>query len=500
MKIFRKLYLLMSLAVVLPFASCSDDDNDSRFETIDIPSELLAEGIAVEPAGGITSFVAKSSVPVQTRVESADVDEEGKPADASWLTTSIAGDIANGYTVTVTTQPNEGKTARSAKIHVFAQNVARTVLVKQATGYVTPEPGPDADIKDISAVELAKLMTTGINIGNTMEVPSGETGWGNPKVNQDYIKGLKALGFNAVRVPCAWDSHVTDKNKNTIDPDWLARVDEVVGWIVAEDMYAIVNIHWDGGWLEENVHLAYDEAINKKQHDYWTQIAGQLKHYDEHVLFAGMNEPRQQNGADAELAVENIIKYQQTFINAVRATGGNNALRHLVVQAPNTNVDLSIKDNYRKHMPVDPVEGKLFAEVHFYDPSDFTIMEKDGDWADKVKWFWGAPNLVEGSDRNSTGWGDEKYVGAQFAKMKSAYADKGIPVILGEYATSIRSNATPLDKHEASRALWNEVVTREARNSGCIPFYWETGGDINRTDGKAKCQYAIDGIMRGGCG
>ncbi len=497
MKIFKKLYLLLSLAVVLPFASCSDDDNDSRFETIDIPSELLAEGIAVEPAGGTTSFVAKSSVPVQTRIESADVDKDGNPTDASWLTTSIAGDIANGYTVTVTTQPNEGKTARSAKIHVFAQNVARTVLVKQATGYVTPEPGPDADIKDISAVELAKLMTTGINIGNTMEVPSGETGWGNPKVNQDYIKGLKALGFNAVRVPCAWDSHVTDKNKNTIDPDWLARVDEVVGWIVAEDMYAIVNIHWDGGWLEENVHLAYDEAINKKQHDYWTQIAGQLKHYDEHVLFAGMNEPGQQNVADAELAVENIIKYQQTFINAVRATGGNNALRHLVVQAPNTNVDLSIKDNYRKHMPVDPVEGKLFAEVHFYDPSDFTIMEKDGDWADKVKWFWGAPNLVEGSDRNSTGWGDEKYVGAQFAKMKSAYADKGIPVILGEYATSIRSNATPLDKHEASRALWNEVVTREARNSGCIPFYWETGGDINRTDGKAKCQYAIDGIMRG---
>lgn len=218
MKIFRKLYLLMSLAVVLPFASCSDDDNDSRFETIDIPSELLAEGIAVEPAGGITSFVAKSSVPVQTRVESADVDEEGKPADASWLTTSVAGDIANGYTVTVTTQPNEGKTARSAKVHVFAQNVARTVLVKQTSAYVVPEPGPDATIKDISAIDLVKLMTTGINIGNTMEVPSGETGWGNPKVNQDYIKGLKALGFNAVRVPCAWDSHVTDKNKTPSTP------------------------------------------------------------------------------------------------------------------------------------------------------------------------------------------------------------------------------------------------------------------------------------------
>ncbi|MFG6380786.1 MAG: cellulase family glycosylhydrolase [Muribaculum sp.] len=498
MKIFKKLYLLLSLAVVLPFASCSDDDNDSRFETIDIPSELLAEGIAVEPAGGTTSFVAKSSVPVQTRIESADVDKDGNPTDASWLTASVSGNIASGYTVTVAAEPNEGKTARSAKVHVFAQNVARTVLVKQTSAYVVPEPGPDATIKDISAIDLAKLMTTGVNIGNTMEVPSGETGWGNPKVNQEYIKGLKALGFNAVRVPCAWDSHVTDKNKNTIDPDWLARVDEVVGWIVAEGMYAIVNIHWDGGWLENNVQNAYSEEINKKQHDYWTQIAAQLKRYDEHLLFAGMNEPGYNTDAQAEQSVQNIIKYQQTFINAVRATGGNNSLRHLIVQAPSTNIDLSVKDNYIKHMPVDPVSGKLFVEVHFYDPSDFTILEKDNDWfqGSRVKWFWGAANLVAGSDRNSTGH-DENSVATQFAKMKSAYADKGIPVILGEYATSIRSNATPLDKHEASRALWNEVVTREARKNGCIPFYWETGGDINRTDGKAKCQYAIDGIMRG---
>ena len=137
------------------------------------------------------------------------------------------------------------------------------------------------------------------------------------------------------------------------------------------------------------------------------------------------------------------------------------------------------------------------AEVHFYDPSDFTIMDKDGDWypGSKVKWFWGAANLVEGSDRNSDS--DESYVASQFAKMKASYVDKGIPVILGEYSSSIRDAGEYQAQHEASRAYWNEVVTREARNNGCVPFYWETGGDINRASGTAACQYAIDGITRG---
>ena len=130
------------------------------------------------------------------------------------------------------------------------------------------------DAKGRTTASDIRRLTTGINIGNTMEVPSGETGWGNPKVNQDYIKGLKALGFNAVTSTvratfCANTCILAERAvlpslgwvvTVTVDP-LVARVDEVVGWIVAEDMYAIVNIHWDGGWLEENVHLAYDEAL-----------------------------------------------------------------------------------------------------------------------------------------------------------------------------------------------------------------------------------------------
>ncbi len=492
MQLFRSIYLMLSMIAAMAITSCGDDNNDSPASpSFEVPSQLLTEGLSFGADGGESQFAVKSVERVTARV---DAD------DPSWITVDVGNRTSEGFNVTVKTQPNDTESERTAKVVLFAANTPKTINVKQATSYVAPQPPQggnetDTPINDVTAVQLASKMVTGINIGNTMEVPGGETGWGNPMVNETYIKGLKALGFNAVRVPCAWDSHVTDPSSNTIDPAWLDRVNEVVGWIVANDMYAIVNIHWDGGWLEENVANPFNQTINRKQRDYWTQIATRLNHFDEHVLFAGMNEPGQQNGTGGD-AISNIIRYQQTFIDAVRATGGNNALRCLVVQAPNTNIDLSEKDNYRKNMPKDNVDNKLLLEVHFYDPSDFTIMSKDGDWSDKVKYFWGEPNLVPGSDRNAT-WGDEKFVASQFKKMLNNYVSQGIPVILGEYSTSIRNVGEHQAEHEASRAYWNQVVTREARNNGCIPFYWETGGDIDRKDGSAKCQYAIDGIMTG---
>lgn len=353
-----------------------------------------------------------------------------------------------------------------------------------------------------TAKELAAKMFAGVNIGNTMEPPTGEGSWGAAKVNPQYIAGLKALGFNAVRVPCAWDSHVSDPATNTIDPAWLDRVDEVVSYIVNEGMYAIVNIHWDGGWLEESCVNGYDEAVDKKQRDYWTQIASKLNHYDEHLLFAGMNEPDQQDQGNAgkEQSVKAIMAYQQTFVDAVRATGGNNAKRCLIHQTPFTNIDKGVEGLYS--LPTDQVADRSLVEVHFYDPSDFTLMSKDGEWGagSTVKLYWGAANHVSGSDRNCT-WGEESYVDAQFKKMQDAYVSKGVPVIVGEYSSAIRSASAFSSFDEAawkaSRAAWNEYITKSAKTHGCVPFYWETGGDINRSNGTAFNSYAIDAIMAG---
>lgn len=349
-----------------------------------------------------------------------------------------------------------------------------------------------------SAMQLAAKMFTGVNIGNTLEPPSGEGTWGTPKITPEYIKGLKALGFNAVRLPCAWDSHVVDASANKIDPAWLDRVNEVVGYIVREDMYVIVNIHWDGGWLEESCSKGYSEAVDKKQHDYWTQIATRLNHYDEHLFFAAMNEPGMQNGLE-NAAVAAIKRYQQTFVDAVRATGGNNAVRCLVVQSPKTSIDEAVKFT----LPTDVVSNRMLVEVHMYDPSDYTIMEKDGDWfnGSVVKLYWGSKYHKKGSNRNCTASYEEAYMDTQFKKMQNAFVDKGIPVIVGEYSSAIRDKGKFPDLDEdlwrRGRAYWNEYVTMSAKNHGCVPFYWETGGDIDRVSGRAKNAYAIDGIMKG---
>lgn len=375
--------------------------------------------------------------------------------------------------------------AREGHITFTLGDLTETVVVKQAKG----ESGAMAS----DAKTLAAKMYAGINIGNTMEVPGGETGWGNPKVSKTYIDGLKAMGFNAVRIPCAWNSHIVDQTTNEIDAAWLDRVSEVVGYCVANDMYAIVNIHWDGGWLEENVVNGYSSEINAKQNALWTQIATKLNGYDEHLLFAGCNEPGQQAQDEVDAAaIEAIIAYEQTFIDAVRATGGNNASRCLIVQGPYTNIDRTVNDYT---MPVDKIPNRLMVEVHFYDPFQFTLMQEDADWG-KAFWYWGAENHVNGSEHNAT-WGEESYVEEQFQKMKINYVDKGVPVILGEYSTQKRTISENQEAHDKSRGYWNKVVTREAKNHGLVPFHWETGSEVNRNTGAAIDSYAIDGIMSG---
>lgn len=447
-------------------------------ETVQIVSVTPSE--TLDPNGGTVSvkYAATGEVSVDY------------PA---WLVVSrsLSDDVIN-----FTYSANFSDEARTANV-VFTLDSDPEITASVSLSQAKTEVSEDMSL---NAMQLAAKMYAGVNIGNTLEVPSGETGWGNPVVNKEYIKGLKALGFNSVRIPCAWDSHVSDPATNTIDPAWLDRVNEVVGWIVEEDMYAIVNCHWDNGWLEENVHKPFDEAINKKMHDYWTQIGNKLNRYDQHLLFSGMNEPGIQNGLEGP-TVENIIKYAQTFIDAVRDTGGNNALRCLAVSAPNTNIDEAVKPAFRNNFPTDRVEGRLFVEVHYYDPSDFTIMSSDGQWGSKVKLYWGEGNLVPGSDRNCT-WGDAAFMNGQFKKMQDSYVLSGIPVILGEYASDANRSKTDfpdmdVDKWKASRADWTKCVTDYAKDNGCVPFYWETGGDISRTNGTAKNAYVITALMEG---
>ncbi|MFP4416719.1 MAG: cellulase family glycosylhydrolase [Chitinispirillaceae bacterium] len=333
------------------------------------------------------------------------------------------------------------------------------------------------------ATEIAREMSIAWNIGNTMEVPEDPTAWGNPLPTQTLIDSVKAGGFNTIRIPCAWDSHA-DQATLVIDQDWIAQVKEVVDYCISRDLFVILNSHWDGGWLEENITASAQDDVNRKQGAYWHQIATAFRDYDHHLLFAGANEPAVQDphgtdfGAD-RMAVLN--SYLQTFIDTVRATGGNNASRTLIIQGPRADIDLT--NQVMTTLPTDHIDDRLMAEVHFY-PYQFTLMEEDEDWG-KVFYYWGQQNhSTTDTDRNPT-WGEEDYVDEQFDKMKTQFVDNGIPVILGEFGAAKRLTLPreKLERHLLSRRTYYEYVVSAALSRGIIPVAWDTGykGNLNFT-------------------
>ena len=222
--------------------------------------------------------------------------------------------------------------------------------------------------RDITAIELSKLMSPGWNVGNSLDATPTETSWGNPLVNQQLMNAVKAAGFKSVRIPVTWYPHA-DANDN-IDPTWMARVTEVVNYARNAGLYVVLNTHHEGSWLIPK--YANQSAANARLSKYWTQIANNFKNYDDYLLFAGTNEVMVSGDyGTPTVEYQNVQNgFNQVFVNAVRATGGNNAKRHLVVQTFNTNIDHGY--NYFIK-PTDTVANKMFVEVHYYDPWNFAL-------------------------------------------------------------------------------------------------------------------------------
>ena len=353
------------------------------------------------------------------------------------------------------------------------------------------QAGSTNAVHGLTSIEIARAMTNGINIGNTMEATGGETSWGAELVNREYVHGLLAAGFDAVRIPCSWNIYMDDQN--VIDAKWLNRVYEVVGYCIDEGMYVLLNDHWDDGWLENDIPNGYKEEKAKRLTAMWKQISEKMAEFDQRLMFAGLNEPN----AESDNAIRTLVKYEQVFVDAVRATGGNNADRILVVQAPNTSLELAMNENFT--LPNDPTPDRIMVETHFYGPYQFTLMEQDADWG-KTFWFWGKDNHVEGSDRNST-WGEEDWVREQCQLMYNRFTVKGVPTIMGEYGCMVRSElkgGNYWDLHQKSRRDWSECVVRESKLAGCVPFNWDTpGGIVHRHDGHITDQAMVDAIANG---
>lgn len=485
-QLYKKFAMLMLFAIAF-VAACKDEDAKPE----------------------LTVSITELSIPLEGSTKEITItctDSWTIGNTANWLQVSKSSGNSGTTTIQVTAPENTTGLKRTTILSVNSPNgQSRRITVSQEStlfipalypNYNTSPKEPDATGMSSTAVELAAKMTLGWNIGNTMEAQFNENGWGNPNITEDYVKFVKATGFNAIRIPCQWNWHHVDNQSTAhIDENWLNRVKEVVGYCVDNDVYVLLNIHWDGGWLEKNITIKKQDSVRAKQRALWEQIATKMRDFDEHLMFASANEP------NAETAEQTAVlsSYHQTFVNAVRSTGGRNTYRVLVVQGPSTSMTLT--PELMTTLPKDPTANRMMVEIHNYSPPHFCILNEDADWG-KMTYYWGKDfqSSIE-PDRNfkpEWEWGTEVGQIEAFDLMKTKFVDKGIPVIMGEYGTYRKDIPKDLETHNASVDYWITFVTKQAKTRGIIPFWWDTGGALDRKNLTVKDQRTIDAIIAGG--
>lgn len=344
-------------------------------------------------------------------------------------------------------------------------------------------------MRNITSQQLVEDMTFGWNLGNTLDVCQAdrdgdgkinehveagekvdETLWGNPKATKELFTSLKKNGVNAVRIPVTWRDHM-DSNGN-IDREWMDRVQQVVDYAYSQGMYVIINVHHDGGgdpkfgaWIIEESQKDYNTFL-KKYKNIWKQIAERFKNYSDYLIFESMNEVGfdtlyNKNKADAY----NLInKINQDFVDIIRATGGNNAKRHLLIAGYYTDIERTCNSLYK--MPDDKA-GRCILSVHYYTPWDFCTCD--------IKHTWGTNSEV-------------RQMETLIGKMKKNFVDKGIPVIIGEYAAS--------GSDLSSCIFFIEKLNKLCSDYGIATFIWDSGRQVNRKTYKWRTPQYLEALKR----
>lgn len=442
---FRPLVSFWAPALAWVLAGCSED-NSGTAGTAPATNGSAGPTTATATTGASTGQVAAASTttgPSGATTGTGTSTNGGPSNTAGGVTASNAASTTDGTATSVGGAGGGGGQGAT--------------LTSSSTGG-TPN-------SDGTAAELLESIALGWNLGNSLDVPEGETAWGNPVVTPNLLAAVKAAGFGLVRIPVTWSLSIGAGPEYTIDPARLARVNEVVGYAQNAGLVAIINLHHDGAdeydgveWLTlndaaGNVTEANNSAVRAKFERVWVQIADYFKDHDHGLLFESMNEIHDGYDAPDPVYYDIINDLNQVFVDVVRASGGNNATRHLVVPGYNTNIDYTLEGF---ELPNDPASGHLILSVHYYDPWDYAGAAKTN--------TWGA------SSPGRDSWGQEDHVVAKFDALKATYVDQGIPVIIGEYGAVHQTG------FEDYRRYYMEYVTKVACDRGILPVYWDNGG------------------------
>lgn len=418
-------------------------------------------------------------------------------SNVNWIQFSQVTGNKGATSISISALVNPGSDSREAKLTLSGENAPTIQIAVLQKGelypsYNTSPIAPDATGMSSTVTQLAAKIKLGFNIGNTLEATGGETAWGNPLITKAFVDFVKQSGFNAIRLPCSWNQYMANTETAQLKADWLNRVRDVVQYCVDDNLYVILNIHWDGGWLDNNITVDKQVETNAKQKAFWEQIATRMRDFDEHLMFASANEPPVSDATGMTI----LLSYHQTFIDAVRSTGGRNAYRNLVIQGPSTDIDKT--NQLMSKLPVDNVPNRMMVEIHYYTPWNFCGMTEDATWGNMF-YYWGNGYHSTTDTAHNATWGEEDAVNNYFQSMKTKFVDKGIPVVLGEYGPMVRNTLTgdALTLHLASRAYYLKYITMQAIANGILPFVWDTGGLINRSNNTVKDQQSLDALIQG---
>lgn len=467
--------ILSALVCVLVAGSCGSREPAPTASAPVLTSTEPADGVSGLEGSSLTvrfNFDTPVSCPDQgrSRINAGDATVSQVFAPGSYVSVALSG-LKQGESYVLSIP--EGCICSQADPSLPAKAISFRFSMK--------EKEPDPPVEPYGKLTgIAEKLALGWNLGNQLDAYYNgswagdkynypdENVWGNPNCTQATFDAIKKAGFSSVRVPVTWLNTIGPAPGYTIDKAWLDRVVEVVGMVHKAGLNCIVNTHHDENhgddhWLDV-LGASKDPELNARIKDkvrvFWTQVAERLKGEGDWLIFESFNEINDGGWGWSEdfrrapnIQCGILNEWNQVFVDAVRATGGNNATRWLGV--PGYCAGIDFLDYFR--MPEDPA-GRTMLAVHFYDPFDYAsgVYSEWGHTADRSK-------KAEGSDEDN--------VRRKFKLLYDRYVSKGIPVYVGEYGCVNRS-----DPHARKfQYYYMEYVTRAARLYGLPCFLWDNG-------------------------
>lgn len=342
-----------------------------------------------------------------------------------------------------------------------------------------------------TATEAVKHMGLGWNLGNALDANSqqyhdptqanywgqqdvtSESCWGQFPTKAELLTMMKGAGFGAIRVPVTWYNHM-DIDGN-VDEAWMNRVHDVVDYVISQGLYCIINVHHDTGadsqnwasWLKADASVY--TAQKARYEKLWQQIANEFRNYDQHLLFEAYNEmldaQSSWNFAQSNTSYDAINNYAQSFVNVVRATGGNNALRNLIINdygasSGSGTWSTKLQDPLKQMKIPDGESNHIIFEVHNY------------------------PSLVDNNKQNRSISDIQAEIDAWITNLKTYLVSKGAPVIIGEWGTSnvdAGEGKTDYDVRKDLMFQFVDYLIKAMKQNDIATFYW-----MGLTDGIAR--------------